>query len=597
MSAKLKTISLCKLKQSPSNVRKTDRFADLESLSASIAANGLLENLVVKPAGAKFEVIAGGRRLAALKLLAKRKTIAKDHPVACLVFDGGSVLEVSLAENFARTHLHPADQFGAFAQLIADGMSIDEIAARFGVTPTFVQQRLKLAAVSPRLVAEYRSGAMTLEQLTAFTLCSDTDVQEAVWFESPGLPVQVLRRRLTSTKVEADDRRALLVGAEAYEAAGGTILRDLFDGGGYFEDSQLLDRLTAEKLQAVAETVRAEGWLWVEVHTEPETFARYARARTVEVLLDAADEERLAELSTRYDDLVAALEEEGAEDANAALDTIATEIDGLVAKKTAWPDDEKARSGAIVRLDSDGSIRIDRGLLKPEQVRAAQRAPKAPRADGYSEAVLIELSVHRTAALREALAVRPDVALTALLYALVTRLFGLAPLDRSIGIAATETELVRHAASVTESRAQTAFEARHVIWRARLPEPAMLWDWLAQLDAADRGSLLAHSVAMTVNAVAAPGACTDVADVLARAVGLDMRDWWRPTRATFLDRLTKAEILAAVAEGVSPDAARRLEDAKKADMAKRAEALLAQTDWLPAPFRSAPAEDASSIQA
>src|SRR5204862_7886959 len=128
--------------------------------AASIAANGLLENLVVHPnrhgRGDTYEVVAGGRRLAALKLLAKRNTIDREHRVPCLILENGTAsTEASLAENFVRSPVHPADQFEAFAGLVHDGLSTDEIAARFGVTPVFVQQRLKLATVPPRLVAEY----------------------------------------------------------------------------------------------------------------------------------------------------------------------------------------------------------------------------------------------------------------------------------------------------------------------------------------------------------------------------------------------------------------------------------------------------------
>ncbi len=160
------------MRRSAANTRKTDRLAEIKQLAASIEAKGLLENLVVQPAGngetdSMYDVVAGGRRLAALKLLAKRKKLARDHRVPCLVLGNGTgAIEASLTENFMRIPPHPADQFEAFAKT-GDGLSTDAIAARFGITKTFVDQRLKLASVSPRLVAEYRAGAMTLEQLTA----------------------------------------------------------------------------------------------------------------------------------------------------------------------------------------------------------------------------------------------------------------------------------------------------------------------------------------------------------------------------------------------------------------------------------------------
>ncbi len=191
MAEKLMTIPLSSLRRSSANIRKTDTTRDLEELAASIAAHGLLQNLTVRPVSGNgkkrataFEVVAGGRRLAALKLLAKRKRIAKGFPVACRVIADDSAAEVSLAENVVRTPLHPADQFDAFSNLHAQGLGIEEIAARFGIPPKTVQQRLKLAAVSPKIMAVYRSGDMTLDQLVAFTLTDDHDVQEHVWFDN-----------------------------------------------------------------------------------------------------------------------------------------------------------------------------------------------------------------------------------------------------------------------------------------------------------------------------------------------------------------------------------------------------------------------------
>ena len=74
-----------------------------------------------------------------------------------------------------------------------------------------------------------------------------------------------IRRLLTETTVRADDR-GRVVGAEAYEAAGGIILRDLFeqDSGGWFQDAALLEQLVFDKLKVDADAIRAEGWKWVE---------------------------------------------------------------------------------------------------------------------------------------------------------------------------------------------------------------------------------------------------------------------------------------------------------------------------------------------
>src|SRR5207249_4890628 len=114
-----------------------DRRADIEQLAASIEANGLLANLVVRSMGnghqPAYEVVAGERRLTALKLLAKRKKISREQAIPCLILANGNTqgIEVSLAENFARMPVHPADQFEAFAALARKGLSAAEVASRF----------------------------------------------------------------------------------------------------------------------------------------------------------------------------------------------------------------------------------------------------------------------------------------------------------------------------------------------------------------------------------------------------------------------------------------------------------------------------------
>ena len=181
--------------------------------------------------------------------------------------------EISLAENEMRQAMHPADQFEAFKALIDSGHGIEDIAARFGVTPTVVRQRLKLAAVSPKLMAIYREAAMTLDQLMAFTVSDDHAAQEAAWFEAPDWQrsAHAIRQTLTAAHVKANDRRARFVTVAAYAEAGGAVIADLFrtESDGYLTDPALLDRLANEKLEREADAMRQEGWKWVEIMPDP----------------------------------------------------------------------------------------------------------------------------------------------------------------------------------------------------------------------------------------------------------------------------------------------------------------------------------------
>ena len=118
-------IPLNKLKKSPKNARKTPHSeAAIEAYAASIAAKGILQNLVVEPeldaegaaTGFYFVTIGEGRRLAQL-LRVKRKEIKKTEPIRCIVDTANDPHEISLDENVTRENMHPADQFEAFKKL------------------------------------------------------------------------------------------------------------------------------------------------------------------------------------------------------------------------------------------------------------------------------------------------------------------------------------------------------------------------------------------------------------------------------------------------------------------------------------------------
>jgi ParB family chromosome partitioning protein len=83
----------------------------------------------------------------------KRKEIKKTEPIRRIVDTANDPHEISLDENVTRENMHPADQFEAFKKLADErGFGAEEIAARFGVTPHVVRQRLRLGAVSPKLM-------------------------------------------------------------------------------------------------------------------------------------------------------------------------------------------------------------------------------------------------------------------------------------------------------------------------------------------------------------------------------------------------------------------------------------------------------------
>ena len=604
-------IPLNRLKKSPRNARKTPHSAtDIETLAASIRAKGILQPPVVEPelgedgqpTGFYLVTIGEGRRLSQL-LRVKRKQIKKTEPVRCVIDADNDAFEISLDENVTRFAMPPADQFEAFRELAdTKGWSAEEIGARFGVSANLVRRRLRLGAVSPVLMSAYRAEQVTLDQLMAFAVSEDHARQEQVFSDlSYNRSPNFIRRLMTEHEVEASDRRARLVGAEAYQAAGGRLRCDLFseDGQGWFEDAALLDRLALEKLAAEAEVVRtAEGWLWAEARLDfpHDHGCRRVYPRPVEP--DPETKARLETISEEYDAIVAACGDDNlSEEQDARLEVLDAELSNACPDR--YDPDAVARGGLFVVLGQDG-VRVERGFLRPEDEAPPEATPEADTdADGretndppdattaskpLSDRLVADLTAHRTAALRDALAEQPRLAFLATLYALTLQIFyrgGGACLNVSLSSVALES----YAEGLADSVAGRSIEARQAVWMARLPEDrAILLTTLGDWPDEDRLALFAHCVSFGVDAVCWGGVFRSTlahAEVLADLTGLDMGRYWTATASSYFGRITKAQIAEAVAEGVSPEAATRLSDLKKEAMAEAAETLLSGTGWLP----------------
>ncbi len=613
-------------RRSKRNARTTPGLS-IPELAASISRIGLLQNLVVILAadGEQYEVVAGDRRLTALKLLAKKKRIAADFEVPCLLVADASARTVSLAENVLREAMHPADQFEAFAALVAEGRPVEDIAADFGVSPLVVQRRLKLANVSPRLLADYRAGAVTLEQLMALTITDDHAAQQAAFYGAPEWQrgASALRERLTEREIDATHPLVRFAGLDTYTTAGGGIRRDLFaegDAGTYLTDAALLETLVRSKLDAQAEDVRAEGWAWVEAvphmsYAERQAFQNAPRQRREPTAREAR---RIASLQTRFDKIDAELQEAydaEDEDKTEALEPrreqVAGELQAVEDALQGYAPDVRAVAGAIVTLDSSGEAVIHRGLLREAEAKALRTLEKLrqgfgsaegeaenddegedaerPKAASLSDRLAQRLSVHRTAALQIEVARHPQVALAALVHGMVQTVlmenhYGH---DLPLGVRLTvQDRLEGMARDWPDSPAAVALrELQQVAGEALPQDSAELFAALLAKPQDELVRLLAVCVAATVDVVTPRASVQQPGTELAQAVGLDIAAWWKPTAEGYFKHVSKAVILEAVGE-FAPSHVTRLAKLKKGDIASEAERLADGTGWMPAVFRS-----------
>jgi ParB family chromosome partitioning protein len=643
-----------KLVLSQANVRRVQAGVSIEELAEDIAHRSLLQGLSVRPVldaegqeTGMFEVPAGGRRFRALELLVKQKRLAKTAPVPCIVREGGIAEEDSLAENVQRVALHPLDQFRAFQALGDQGLGEEEIAARFFVTPTVVKQRLRLAAVSSTLLDVYAEDNMTLEQLMAFTVTTDHARQEQVWESISHFynkEPYYIRRQLTEGAVRAADRRALFVGLDAYQDAGGAVLRDLFqqDDGGWLQDPALLDRLVIEKLQAEAESLRAEGWKWSAVAPEfPYGYTAGLRRLTGDTIAVTEEEQSsLAALKAEQEAIEQQYAEtdEWPEAVDQRLGEIATEMATIEDRPVRYDPAAVAHAGIFVSIDGEGALRIDRGFVRPEDEAPVEPAAGGEgTADGHnppepaplvqrtvittggtpapdaeapdeddtirplSDRLVTELTAHRTLALRDALAGEPHIAFRTVLHALCLTAFYRCASDTCLEITAKSAGFAAQAPGLAETQSAKSIDARHDQWNRQLPKTsADLWDALTAFDSDNQAALFAHCASLTINVVKEPwnrrpGALAH-SDKLAGAVSLDMAAaGWRPTADNYLGRVPKARILEAVREAKGEQSAQLIDHLKKTEMARQAERLLDGTRWLPEPLRQVEIEAEADV--
>jgi ParB family chromosome partitioning protein len=634
-----------KLVLSQANVRRIKAGVSIEELAEDIARRTLLQSITVRPVldenGAEtgmFEIPAGGRRYRALELLVKQKRLARNAPIPCVVRTEGTPEEDSLAENVQRAPLHPLDQFRAFLALREKGQSEEEIAAAFFVGVNVVKQRLRLAAVSPKLLDIYAEDGMTLDQLMGFTVSSDHERQEQVWDaiqRSYNKEAYQIRRLLTEGAVRASDKRAQYAG-EDYTAVGGAVMRDLFqnDDGGWLQDARLLDRLVAEKLERDAQSVRTEGWKWVEVATD------FPYGHTYGLRYVSGERQPLTDEETAALDALRA-EAEQLQESHADADEIPDEVDqrlgeletaiaAIEERPVSYDPAEIARSGAFVSIDGSGRLRVERGYIRPED-EAPLTEPDVPDQENENETsaspssafaaskavapnggavqseptededeglrplpdkLLTELTAYRTLALREAVGNDPGVAFRAALHVLCLKLFYHYGSDSCLEIEPKSVAFGAQAPGLGDTPLATKVDARHHDWSKQLPaDPGDLWDALTTFDAGTQQRLFAHCISLTVNAVheawnRRPRAIAH-ADRLAHVLSLDIAaTGWTPTVDNFFGRVTKARIIEAVREARGAEQAKRIEQLKKGDLAQEAEQMLADSLWLPEPLRT-----------
>lgn len=381
----IKPIGLDKLRPSPDRNVRSGHDGDIDALAAAVAACGLLQNLIVHPLEERglYGVSAGARRLAALSKLRDDGVIGADFKVNCIVIDTDDALQASLAENVAREAMNPADEARAFRRLVESGKTHTEIAAAFGVTERHVKARERLGRLAEPVFVAFQRRELSIDQAQAFGVVEDADRQAVVfaaWSKAASWDrsAATIGRMMLETRVPARSRKAVFVGREAYEAAGGGVDEDLFGEEVYFTDEGLIDRLVDQKLEAAADAEIARGWKWAAVMVDPDyaIISRLGRVTPGEVELDEDDQKRVEEINDRLEN------DELDDDTFNALEA---ELEALDDKTRAYLPEQMAAAGVVVFLTHQGAIGVERGLQRPEDRAPEATPPKAATTDDDGE--------------------------------------------------------------------------------------------------------------------------------------------------------------------------------------------------------------------
>ncbi|MFJ3465895.1 ParB/RepB/Spo0J family partition protein [Achromobacter spanius] len=543
----------------------------LKALGASLAIVQLQNVVGYEAEDGMIALPAGGRRLQAFQMQRDEGNISPDHPVSVLLIPESLAAQASIIENEHRAAPHLADVYAAYASLRSSGMSVEEIALSQGTTVGNVQKLLALADVSPALFALFRENSASLAMMQALASVPDHARQEAAWDASKNTHasyrVERIRSFLSADEIPARSTLVRYVTLQTYQDAGGEIRRDLFaddEDGVYLKSPDLVNELAKQKL-ARSRKVKAlanEGWGWIEFIPTFDYDTRKAFGGGRNYLHSADD----------------------------------------------WDASVKALAGCVVHLEGDGSIGIDRGLVRAEDRKAVAALQKQAKAKGqeikglslpaadtrpeHSQALLQRLAAQKVAAIQAELLKSTELATRLFVAQMSGSMFSRDDrthrwFDASVNSAAYD--LTKTDESLVDSAAWKAIEAQEQMWKGLVPTDAKartVWILEQPMELVTR--LQSYLVARSFYRTGTTWGDTNGAhiDSMASLIDLDMAAWWTATADSYFSHVSKAQIVDAVVAATDKETAAPLEGMKKGEAAKAAEVALAGKRWLPSPLQT-----------
>lgn len=644
----IQSVKLSNLSLSAINVRTaSEETLEIESLAADIEARGVLVNLLVSPAGksrGRFEVFDGGRRWRALNLLAQQGKIALDTydvPVRVLKADEATLSETSLAASFHQMKLTPAEECRAFQHFISKGADVDGVAKRLGVTVRFVEGRLRLAQLAEPIFDALARNEITLDLAKAYGAASSQARQLLVWNSygaSAYYSVDTIRRQILSETIRSTEPIALLIGADAYIAAGGKIDADLFsDEGDKWINPEIAQDLASKMLEAEARRLGEEaGLAWVRPLVSTDTYMAARQLHRVSLPtapLSEEDEARLTAIAERLqaiDDMSDSEQEFTEEECHAIEaehDALEAEARKIRRRPQILPDELRSRVGTFLTLTQTGQMVLDTTYYSEtpltitavdpaagdggceadsnhddpdandvggagdapastwrieERPVSAQPVPVAmagPDGKQLSQVLYDQLAMQRRDVLGAALLGHPALALDYMLFLMVdAREHGGSGSGATIRASLPQNPMPADAVPATRAGAHIAeaYDALDGSWTEHDDKVAR-FEAFRLLGDDTKAAWLAWVVATSLEAKDTYSATVQnpLQNRLATLMEVDVAQWWRPTSANFFDRVPKGALMSVLHEVGGPSLSSRYASSKKPEVSSSCQKLFA----------------------
>ncbi len=629
----------------PKNVRKKRSAAFQSEMKASVAAKGILQNLIGRPIPRKkgwYYVSAGGSRLEAVNSNIADGVFDADYGVPLLIRDGKDASETSLIENIIRAGLTPTEECRAYQDVVQiERVTPADLAKRVHRTEQYVLGRLRLADLAEPVFDALEAGEISLQIAEAYGSTPDTARQAAVYellHDGPNRnnPSEI-RRKIESYSYPASDPRCRLVGRDAYLAAGGKPYSDLFTNAENerWLDTHIVDRLVGEILAKTAEKLRArEGY--AEVRTVAGPIVPYMETYSFDTIegerepLTPGQEERLKTIAAEIEAIEIASDDpdyEPQDDDDARIAALQAEYDAIKVRPAVLDEAQRAKALAYLVIGADGQPRLhDEIFALPTPLDEGDRVEEGRNGQGdgreadvsadqvdaeepvAGQPVMSQVQIDRLATMKtELLAVHvasdPAFALDLATFVMAERSI------RTFGGGDIPSELrgdaaparVRDFESGTAAAAEWAKldAALDRSWTARL-SMVERYDAFCALDDEARAAWLGWAVARTLHAVPGHDDGASLLDRLGQKLDIDVAAWWRPTAQNFFDKQPVRSILTLFEEIGGAELRARYGASKKHDLAASAERLFAgdtivEADikaralaWVPDAMRFAP---------